>query len=314
MLISASRRTDIPSYYSEWFFHRLKEGFVYARNPMNIHQVSHIPLSPEVVDGIIFWTKNPRPMLGRLKELSPYPYYFQFTVTSYQNDVEVNLPSKKEVIIPAFQKLSDQIGPDRAIWRYDPIFISDKYNLDYHFKYFERLAQKLKNHTRKCTISFIDDYKKTANNMRRLNQRPLSTNDKRIMGKFMAEIARAHGLAIDTCAEDIDLSQYGINHAHCIDDKLLEKITGRQLKLGKDKNQRSECGCVSSIDIGQYNTCQNGCLYCYANHSLKAVDSNLTGHNPNSPLITGEAGDKDRVTIRKVSSNIIPTGDKKLFD
>ena len=116
MIISASRRTDIPAYYSDWFFNRIKEGFVLVRNPMNFHKVGKVRLSPEVVDGIVFWTKNPVPMMDRLDEIGDYPYYFQFTLTSYGKDVEPNVPSKNEVIIPAFQKLSRKIGRDRVVW------------------------------------------------------------------------------------------------------------------------------------------------------------------------------------------------------
>ena len=140
MIISASRRTDIPTYYSDWFFNRIKEGFVFVRNPMNAHQISRIDLRPDVVDGIVFWTKNPLPMLDRLDLLKEYTYYFQFTLTSYGEDVESNIPSKSNVIIPSFQRLSDKLGPERVIWRYDPIFLSQKYSIDYHIHYFEMLA------------------------------------------------------------------------------------------------------------------------------------------------------------------------------
>ena len=156
MIISASRRTDIPTYYSEWFFNRLHEGYVLVRNPMNIHQVSKITLNPDVVDGIVFWTKNPTPMLDKLDQLNDYTYYFQFTLNAYGRDVETGVPSKNNVIIPAFQKLSDKIGPERVIWRYDPIFISKIYTIDYHLHYFEQLAKRLSPYTKKCTISFLD--------------------------------------------------------------------------------------------------------------------------------------------------------------
>ena len=161
MIISASRRTDIPSYYSEWFYNRIKEGFVYVRNPMNIHQIGKISLSPDVVDGIVFWTKNPAPMLDRLGELEKYTYYFQFTVNPYSTDVEPNVPSKNDTIIPTFQKLSSIIGKERIVWRYDPILLNEKYTVDYHIKYFSMLADKLAYYTEKCTVSFLDMYKNT---------------------------------------------------------------------------------------------------------------------------------------------------------
>ena len=142
MIISASRRTDIPSFYSDWMFNRLKEGYVCVRNPMNIHQISQISLSPDVVDGIVFWTKNPTPMLERIHELDG-------------KDVEKNIPSKNDVIIPTFKKLSSIIGKERIVWRYDPILINEHYTIEYHKKYFKKLCESLSNYTEKCTVTFI---------------------------------------------------------------------------------------------------------------------------------------------------------------
>ena len=159
MIISASRRTDIPTYYSNWFYNRIKEQNVLVRNPMNIHQVGKIDLSPDVVDGIVLWTKNPVPMMPRLSELERYNYYFQFTLNAYDLDVEPNIPSKNEIIIPAFQKLSQMIGREKVIWRYDPIFFNNKYTMEYHCKYFEVLAEKLSDYTEKCTVSLVKSEK-----------------------------------------------------------------------------------------------------------------------------------------------------------
>ena len=140
MIISASRRTDIPAFYSEWFLNRIKEGFLDVRNPMNNRQVSRLPLSPELVDCIVFWTKNPIPMLPKLDGLRKYCYYFQFTLTGYGRDIETNLPDKRKELIPAFQELSDRIGPERVIWRYDPILVSDRYSAAYHIKAIAEIA------------------------------------------------------------------------------------------------------------------------------------------------------------------------------
>ena len=302
MIISASRRTDIPTYYSEWFFNRIKEGFLYVRNPMNIHQISKISLSPKVVDGIVFWTKNPIPMMKRLEELQEYIYYFQFTVNSYGKDIEPNIPSKKEVIIPAFQELSKKIGKDRVIWRYDPIFINENYTLDYHIKYFKNLVEKLADYTEKCTVSFLDLYRNTERNIKAYNIETPTIAQREILMTEFSRIAEKLGICIDTCAEDMDLSKFGIEHAHCIDAKRFERLGNYKLLLDKDKNQRGSCGCVSSIDIGAYNTCKNGCVYCYANFSQKTVEANLGKHNPNSPLLFGEVGIEDKVTEREVRS------------
>ncbi len=302
MIISASRRTDIPTYYSDWFFHRIKESYVLVRNPMNIHQVSKIDLSPEVIDGIVFWTKNPIPMIERLDEISQYPYYFQFTLNAYGKDVEPNVPSKNDIIIPAFQNLSKKIGKERVVWRYDPIFFNEKYTMDYHCIYFELLASKLHLFTEKCTISFVDCYRNTERNMKPLNINDISIEQKiELMGK-LSTIARNYGLLLDTCAESVDLQKFGIIPAHCIDKGRLEKIGGYTLLLEKDKNQRMECGCISSIDIGMYNTCKNGCLYCYANYSHKSVQTNCGKYRSNSPLICGEIKEGDIISERVMKS------------
>lgn len=165
MILSVSRRTDIPNYYPEWFFNRIKEGFVYVRNPMNPRQISRIDISPDVVDCIVFWTKNPEPMLERLNELSDYRYYFQFTLTGYGRDIEPGIPHKKEKMIPVFKDLADRIGKQRVIWRYDPIMFTSTYTPEYHLKAFEQIASALNGYTEKCVISFVDFYSKNKRNL-----------------------------------------------------------------------------------------------------------------------------------------------------
>lgn len=305
MILSVSRRTDIPSYYSEWFFNRLNEGFVCVRNPMNIHRVSRIEINKNVIDGIVFWTKNPKPMLPYLDKLNDYPYYFQFTLNPYSTDIETNLPSKKEHIIPTFIELSKIIGKERVIWRYDPIMINERYTLDYHIKYFNSLAERLSPYTEKCTISFIDLYRNISKNMNGLGVKAISNETQKEIASKFSEIANNNGLKIDTCCEGADLSKYGIGHAACIDMKRLERIGNYRLKLSKDKNQREECGCFESIDIGAYNTCRNGCKYCYANFSTAVVDKNYNLHNAKSPILFGDLQDDDIITDKIMTSNRI---------
>jgi len=303
MIISASRRTDIPTYYSDWFFNRIKEGYVCVRNPMNIHQISKISLSPDAVDGIVFWTKNPIPMFERLHELDgKYMYYFQFTLNSYGKDVEANIPNKNDVIIPAFRKLSGQIGSDRVIWRYDPILLTEKYTIDYHVKYFGEIAKRLSGYTKKCVISFVDLYRNTQSNTKKLGLLPIGENQMYELAQRLVEIANENGLIVESCAEKINLEQFGITHGHCIDCSLFEKLLGCRLNLDKDKNQREECGCMASIDIGMYNTCKNGCKYCYANFSGNTVIKNSMVHDPNSPLISGSLMPDDVIKEREVRS------------
>jgi len=302
MIISASRRTDIPSYYSDWFYNRIKEGFVLTRNPMNFHQVSKISLAPDAVNGIIFWTKNPLPMLDRLGELSDYMYYFQFTLTPYGKDVESNLPSKNGALVSIFKRLSDIIGADRIIWRYDPILINEKYTIEYHFHAFEKIAMELHDYTNKVTISFIDaNYRGVKSNIKELALHDFPVGVKYELSSRLSKIANCFGLEMDACAEALDLQQFGIGRARCIDERLLAKLLGHDLNVAKDKNQRRECGCVASIDIGMYNTCRNGCLYCYANYNYGAVNGNVAGHNPQSPIISGDVGKDDKISELKVN-------------
>ena len=302
MIISASRRTDIPTYYSDWFFNRIKEGYVYVRNPMNIHQISKISLSPEVVDGIVFWTKNPIPMMDRIDEISDYSYYFQFTLNSYGNEIESNVPNKNDIIIPAFKNLSRKIGAHKVLWRYDPIFITDKYSVDYHVTYFSEIAKRLSGYTEKCIISFLDLYKNTQNSLKDLKLVPIEQELMYELAERIVEIANNNHIVVESCAEKVSLEHFGIKHGHCIDCALFERIIGQKLKIDKDKNQRAECGCVASIDIGGYNTCKNGCKYCYANYSNKTVEKNFNMHNPTSPLLFGEVGSDDVIKEREVKS------------
>lgn len=301
MIISASRRTDIPAFFSDWFIKRINEGYVCVRNPMNPHQISKICLSPDVVDCIVFWSKNPEPILEKLTFLQDYMYYFQFTLNPYDKDVETNLPAL-HTRIDTFQTLSHRIGKDRVIWRYDPVIVNDTYSVDWHVKNFQYLAERLCPYTEKVTISFVDSYAKISRVLKEKNIRELSCSQKNSIAGYFAEIAHSHHLTIDTCAEDIDLSLYGIAHARCIDDRLISKLLGCSLDVKKDKNQRVECGCVTGIDIGLYNTCQNGCIYCYANHSCAARRQNLRAYETASPLLCSHITEADKITQRKVES------------
>lgn len=292
----------MPSYYAEWFFNRIKEGFLYVRNPMNPHQISRIDLSPEVVDCIVFWTKNPLPMLDRLDELKDYRYYFQFTLTGYGKDVEPYVPHKKETMIPAFQRLSKQIGKERVIWRYDPIFFTDTYTKEYHLKAFEQIAEALKGYTDTCVISFLDWYAKMDKNMQGLGVQEKGETELKVFATKISRIAKQNGMRMLSCAEKYDLAECGIEHGHCIDKALIEKIIGCSIQVNRDKNQRQECGCVESIEVGTYNTCRNGCRYCYANYSMESVQKSSQFYDVNSPLLCGSLQEGDKITERKVKS------------
>ncbi len=302
MILSVSRRTDIPNYYSQWFYNRIKEGFVYVRNPMNAHQVSRIEITPDVVDCIVFWTKNPEPMMERLEELSAYHYYFQFTLTGYGRDMEPGIPHKREKMIPVFQALSDRIGKEKVIWRYDPIIFSQRYTPAYHLKAFEQIAMALKGFTEKCVISFVDEYAKNRKNMELLGAYEMDRYQLSEFAKKISRIAKRNGMDTGSCAESIDLAECGIKHNCCIDKELIEKIIGGRIKAGKDRNQRPECGCMESVEIGAYHTCKNGCKYCYANSSAENVARNCSKYDPTSPILCGAIAENDRITQRRVRS------------
>ena len=272
-----------------------------VRNPMNYHQVSEVILIPELVDCIVFWTKDPREIIDRLGQLDRYQYYFHVTITPYDRSVEPRVPSKKAVV-ESFKELSNKVGKQRVIWRYDPIILTHRFNLDFHASSFSELAALLTGYTDRCVISFLDVYKKIERNVRAMGQ-PLDEQATWALADKIAAIAERHNIVIESCCEVVDLSFLGIRHGRCIDDRLISEITGKPINVPKDKGQRKACGCVASVDIGAYNTCRHGCLYCYANFSAKAIESNVRMHDTRSPLLVGEITPHDKVKRRKVPNH-----------
>lgn len=301
MIISASRRTDIPAFYSDWLINRIREGFVLVRNPMNAHSISKVSLAPDVVDAIVLWTKNPVNILPHLHHFESYLYYFQFTITPYDHVFEAGTANKKR-LIDVFRRLSEIIGPRRTIWRYDPIILTDDFDIEFHRKEFNWMAEALEGYTSRCVISFLDLYKKTERNLSGIPIRAPNSLETYEIAQTIVEIANKYSINVVTCAEDLDLLEYGIERGKCIDDKLISELAGRQLIMGKDKNQREECGCVMSIDIGAYNTCPHGCLYCYANFNSEMVKKNVLAHSSESALLFGEVNSGDKVTDRVMKS------------
>ena len=299
MILSVSRRTDIPAFYGKWFMQRLKEKYVLVRNPFNIHQLSNIPLTTTSIDAIVFWTKNSKPMHKYLKDIDNmgYKYYFQYTITPYKKDMEENLLDKK-IIINSFQELSSLIGKDKVIMRYDPIVLTSSYTIDYHIKAFEKLCNHLKDYTNKIIISFLDYYNNTSKNMQSHNVFNITTDDMYKLAENFSSIAKSYKIILESCAEKIDLEKYNIKHGKCIDNELIEKITGAKLKAPKD-SQREHCNCIKCIDIGEYNSCIHNCLYCYANINKESAYKNYKLHNPLSPLLIGNIDyEKDKIVER----------------
>jgi DNA repair photolyase len=268
---------------------------------MNIHQVGKISLSPNVVDCLVFWTKNPERFYSRLNELNSYYYYFQYTITGYGKSIEPNVPALNDSI-DIFIKFSKKIGKNRMVWRYDPIILTENFTVEYHIKNFENIATQFSKYTKRCVISFIDYYKNIIKNISPIQSKEITNEQLSEIASAFSIICQKNNIELVTCAEEVDLSNFKISHGKCIDDKLIEEISGFSLNVDKDKNQRLECGCVASIDIGTYNTCPHGCLYCYANYSCNQVRKNYSQHNRNSPLLYGQLTESDKVTERKVIS------------
>lgn len=293
-IISVSRRTDIPAFYSEWFFNRIKEGYVLTKNPYNHNQLTRVSLAPKDVECFVFWTKDPYLFLKRLDLLEDYKYYFLFTITGYGNDIETKM-RKKEDIIKTFKELSKQIGKEKNIWRYDPILLTDKYDIEYHIKKFEEYCSVLEGYTEKCIISFLIGYEKSLKNLSDTRIIEPSESEKINIAKRMALIAQKHHITLEACSEKIDLSSTGVQQSHCIDPKLISSITGNPIYLKKDSGQRANCGCVKSTDIGEYQTCLHDCKYCYAVSSAALSFSNHKKHNVNSPLLIGELDGNEKI-------------------
>ncbi|MCI9657622.1 MAG: DUF1848 domain-containing protein [Lachnospiraceae bacterium] len=301
MILSVSRRTDIPAFYSEWFYERVREGFVCVRNPMNANQVSRIPISPKVVDCIVFWTKNAAPMMDKLEQMEEFDYYFQFTVNDYGRETEPYVPALSKRL-ETFMRLSEMIGRERVIWRYDPILFSDRYTPEYHFKSFEKIASALGAYTEKCVFSFVDVYpSKNGGSLNRMNARWLSHEKLDRFAGELARIGKQNGLMLATCAEAVSLAKHGIEHNSCIDKALIERITGAPLLVAGDK-QREYCGCAKCDDIGSYDTCPHGCIYCYANFCPNVADDRRRGCDIHSPLLCDRIKETDKITDRPVKS------------
>lgn len=295
MVLNVSGRTDVVAFYTEWFMNRYKEGFVDVRNPFNPKLVSRIYFSD--VDAIVFCTKNPIPILKYIDKIKQ-PILFHITLTPYKKDIEPNvLP--KGTIIESIKKLSKLIDKDNIYVRYDPIFISDKYNLDYHIKSFDSLCSKLNGYVKHIIISFMDDYKNVRKNDYIIKSKQITDLDYEIIGKNFSKIAECYNMTIQTCSEERNLVEYGFQKKDCISHELAFKLTGKtNFKSWKARNNKN-CKCIEMVDIGMYNTCKHYCKYCYANYDEKYIEKNVKLHDKNSSLLIGYLKEDDIIKIRK---------------
>ena len=317
IIVSASRSTDIPTFYADWFVERWKAGYVKWINPFN-----RVPLyvSFKNTKVVVFWTKNPKPMMKHLDFLDENikNYYFQFSLNDYDKEGFEGKVPRLESRIKTFKELSNKIGKEKVVWRFDPLLLTNKINVKELLKRLEKIGDELYQYTNKLVFSFADIgiYKKVENNLTKSNIQYIEFSLESMLqfAVGLEKLNKKWGLDLATCAEKFDLNKYGINHNKCIDDDLmidlfhhdkeLMKFLGvkfiepslfdsgseiTKTKKLKDQGQREACGCIMSKDIGQYNTCRHECVYCYANSSNAVVLKNYNSHksNPNADTITG---------------------------
>ena len=280
-VISASYRTDIPAFYSSKLAEAIKKGSVTIPTKFGMSNKT-VSLKPEDVQVMELWTKNPKPMLnnGSLQTLKDYygnKFYFQYSLNNYDRLLESNIPDDT---IDTFKALSNELGKDRVIWRYDPIIMSEgngPYTVQSHLDNYKNLAQILAPYTNHNVISFVDNYGKLKLTFAKLGLREPTIEEQKALAKGISEINKQYGLDISTCAEGLDLDEFGIRHGACTDPAIIEKLSGEKALL-KELANRSNCGCAANTDIGAYNTCHNGCTYCYAtNPSIPNIEHTATG-------------------------------------
>ncbi len=295
MILNVSGRTDIVAFYTDWFMNRIKEGFFDVRNPFNKKLVSRIYY--DSVDAILFCTKNPIPIVDKLKYINK-PILFHVTITPYKKDIEPNIPNKKD-IINAVKEISKIVGIDNLYIRYDPLFLSDKYNIDYHIKAFNKLCKLLNGYVKHIIISFIDDYKNVRKNKNIINYRKFSKHDYKTLGTNFSKIAKENNMTVQTCFEDENLVEYGFIKGECLSHELAFKLTGKTNFKTWTARKEKKCKCVEMVDIGVYNTCKHFCKYCYANFLEDIVNINYKNHDKNSSLLIGKLEKDDIIKVRK---------------
>lgn len=309
MILNTGSRTDIPAFYSDWFYNRVRAGYVLSRNPYYPAQITKYLLNPEMIDVIVFCTKNPFPMFEQFSLLSPFDMFWFVTITPYGKEIEPWVPDK-ELVIRYFRELSERVGKGRISWRYDPVFITKRYSTDYHIEQFGRMAGALSGHTQQCVVSFIDLYEKTKRNFQGV--RPVTKKEQEKIINGFSEIAKEWGLQIHLCCESAGLVRENVDAEGCMSKSVLEKALGYRLNVPKKKQARNECACLLGTDIGAYNTCLHGCLYCYANYDRETVVKNRRLHNPVSPLLVGEVSESD--VIKQAEQKLWRNGQLDFFD
>ncbi len=294
MILNVSGRCDIVAFYTKWFMNRYKEGFVDVRNPFYPKMISRIYFKD--VDLILFCTKNPLPIIPYLKNINK-PIVFHITLTPYKKDIEPNVPNKSN-IIEGIKEISNIIGKENTYVRYDPIFVSDKYSIDYHKKAFSKMCKLLDGYVEKIIVSFIDYYKNVEKNLKVINYHELSKEELKEIGISFSSISKEHNMTVQTCFEEENLTEYSFINGECMSKELAFKLTGKKFPKWTARKE-NKCKCVQMVDIGVYNSCKHFCKYCYANFDEDKVEENLKNHNPLSSLLTSEITLDDIIKERK---------------
>lgn len=293
MIINTGARTDTVQYYTKWLLNRFEEGYVLARNPLFPNKVTRYELTPETVDCVVFCSKNYRPILKELYKITDrFHTHFQYTITAYGKDIEPGVPSIDDSI-ETLLELEQLVGRERICWRYDPVLLTEGYTIERHRETFAYIASKIAGHVDRCIFSFVEMYKKVEKNMPELV--PMTDADKNEIAKNLGEIAGKHQLHIQTCGTNGDFTKYGIHPSGCMTLDMLGNANGIKFRTLKHKGTRAGCHCIESRDIGAYDTCLNGCKYCYANKNPQKAFENFALHDPESPLLLGHLQDTDTV-------------------
>lgn len=311
MIINTGGRTDTVNYYSDWLLNRFREGYVCARNPMFPKHIVRYRLTPDVVDCVVFCSKNYRPILPRISEITDrFNVFCHYTITAYGKDIEPNVPSIGESIGTLIE-LSEKVGKERVTWRYDPVLLAGNYTIAHHLQTFDRMARQLAPHVAFCIFSFVEMYKRLKTNMPELI--PLTGADKETLAEGMGRIAARYGLPLQTCGTADSYERYGIRRSGCMTTAILGKALGCQFKKMAHKGTRIGCSCMPTRDIGAYDTCPNGCKYCYANKKPELAWENYKLHDPESPLLLGHIGPDDIVKEGSQTSFIVRPTPQPLF-
>lgn len=311
MILNTGSRTDTIQYYTEWLLKRFEQGFVYSRNPMFPNKVTKYELDPQTLDCIIFCSKNYEPILPYIKNITDkFNTYFHYTITAYNKDIEPNVPTIDKSI-ETLIKLSNIVGKQRIAWRYDPILLTKKYSKELHYKTFDYIAQKLSSHIDRCIFSFVEMYKKLKTNMPEIIL--LTNEDKIEIAKNIGLIAKKYNMIIQTCATETNYEEFGILHSGCLTAEILGQANNVKFKSIKHSGNRKNCQCIENRNIGDYDTCPNGCKYCYANQNPEIAKINYQKHNPNFDLILGNLQDTDEIQLSNQKSLIIKCEQQKLF-